>query len=178
MEIIIVTYGSYCISFYSDLKPVDFVLLVSSETKYEEHCVAFQRLYVAKQRGKVVHFKHKKNSIKNIILGVLNSRTDLNSICRMLTLNFPASKTTRNNIIIQTKLQEVTSTLSDVLHLLSGVQTQAPNNHSATQWAGWWPPFCIVMNVCLSKGWPYLTSIREFSHFSLDQITVHQKLQV
>lgn len=43
MEIITVTYGSY-ISFYSALKPVDFVFLVSSGTEYEEHCTACQRL--------------------------------------------------------------------------------------------------------------------------------------
>lgn len=35
-------------------------------------------------------------------------------------------------------------------------------------------PLCA----CLSKGWTYLTSINEFSDFSLDQITVDQKLQV
>lgn len=43
MEIITITCGSY-ISFYSALKPVDFVLLVSSETEYKERLAAFQRL--------------------------------------------------------------------------------------------------------------------------------------
>lgn len=44
MEIITDSYGSSCISFYSAVKPVDFVLLVSSGTRYEEHRAAFQRL--------------------------------------------------------------------------------------------------------------------------------------
>lgn len=38
--------------------------------------------------------------------------------------------------------------------------------------------FLHCVHVCLSKAWPYLTSISSFSDFSLDQITVHQKLQV
>lgn len=30
-----------------------------------------------------------------------------------------------------------------------GSYTPAPNNHTVTQWVGWWPPFCIVcMSVC------------------------------
>lgn len=47
-------------SFYSVLKTVDFGLLVSSETEYEEHCATNQNIFrylnIAKQRGKVVHF--------------------------------------------------------------------------------------------------------------------------
>lgn len=47
-------------SFYSGLKTVDFGLLVSSGTEYEEHCATIQNIFrylnIAKQRGKGVHF--------------------------------------------------------------------------------------------------------------------------
>lgn len=60
MKIITVTYDLQYMSFYSGLKTVDFGLLVSSETEYEEHCATnpniFRYLNIAKQRGKVVHF--------------------------------------------------------------------------------------------------------------------------
>lgn len=84
-------------------------------------------------------------SLRNVILEVLNSGTDLKSFCRTLTLHVHASKPIRNNQIIQAKLQKVTSIFFfEVLYLFSGVHTQAPNNHTVTQWAGWWPPFCFV----------------------------------
>lgn len=86
-------------------------------------------------------------SVKRVIPGVVNSRTDLKLFCRMLNLNVPASKTIRNNQMIEAKLQQVTCISFEVLHFLSGVHTQAPNNHRVTQWAGWWPPFCFV---CMS----------------------------